>query len=131
MKGQSSIEFLAMVAVSMLMLAALQSVMVQKQSKTYQFKNKQAAQKIAEYVSFQAEMALVQGDGYSRVFSIPEKIGGENYNFTLLNQTVYVEWSNQSAIQSSRYVGQKIERSSRKNVYRVLNKDGEVELNYE
>lgn len=122
-------EFLAFVSISALMLAGFHSVMVAKQGKAYEYQNSRAAGKVAEYVSFQAEMGLVQGDGYSRVFSIPERIGGENYNLTLYNGTTQLQWSERSTIRPNRYRGERIElQTSETNTFRVVNRGGEVDI---
>ncbi|MFB6292126.1 MAG: hypothetical protein ABEI58_01895 [Candidatus Nanohaloarchaea archaeon] len=129
-KGQSSLEFLAMVSLSALLLAALYGVMASKQSQAFTYQNRQTAEKVAEMVSFQVEMALVQGEGYSRVFSVPERIGGEHYTVQLINGSSYLRWGNESVIQTSRYYGKELNIStSDTNVYRVVNHGDEVVIN--
>lgn len=130
--GQSSMEFLAFVSLSALMLAGFHSAMVTKQGQVFEYQNTKTAERVAEYVSFQAEMALVQGDGYSRVFSLPERLGGRPYTVELFNGTTRVRWGNQSAIQPNRYRGKKIEISTGEtNVFRVVNDGGEVNISEE
>ncbi|MDY6774123.1 MAG: hypothetical protein SVS85_02885, partial [Candidatus Nanohaloarchaea archaeon] len=98
-------------------------------SAVYEYQNTRAAEKVAEYVSFQVEMALVQGDGYSRVFSLPDRIGGRVYTVTLLNGTTRVEWGNQTAYQTNRYQGDRIQIvAGDSNVFMVVNDGGEVKL---
>ncbi len=129
-RGQSSLEFLAMVSLSALLLAGLYGVMASKQSQAFTYQNSQTAEKVAEQVSFQVEMALVQGDGYSRVFSVPERIGGEFYTVELINGSSYLKWGDESVIQSSRYYGPELNISTQDaNVFRVVNNDGEVLIN--
>ena len=128
-KGQSSIEFLALISLSALLLAGLHSVVVSKQSSTLEYQNQRQAQRVAEYVSFQAEIAMVQGDGYSRVFSVPERVGGEVYTLSLINGSSYLRWGNQSVIQPSRYYGPELNLTAGdSNVYRVVNIDGRVDI---
>lgn len=118
-----------MISLSALVLAGLYGVMVSKQSESLQYQNERKSEKIAEHVSFQAEMALVQGDGYSRVLSIPQSVGGHNYTVKLVNGSGQLEWGNSSIIQPSRYRGEAIwVNTSVSNIYRVLNRDGEVSL---
>jgi len=62
---------------SMFMLAVLYTVMADKQTETFQQRSQDNAKAIAEKVSFNLEMALVQGQGYSRVISLPESISGK------------------------------------------------------
>jgi hypothetical protein len=122
-------EFLALVSLSTLILAGLYGVMAFKQSQALDYQNQKEAEKIAEYVSFQVEMALVQGDGYSRVFSVPERIGGSVYTVELINGSAYLKWGNKSTIQPSRYHGPELNLTAGdSHVFRVINKNGEVDL---
>lgn len=127
-KGQSSIEFLSMVALSALMLAILHGVMVSKQSEAVEYENRKNAEIVARQTAFQVEMAMVQGEGYSRVFSVPDRIAGENYTVEVKGRASEIEWSNSSAIVSSRYQGDPLVlNTSKSNVYRVVN-DGDIGL---
>lgn len=105
MKGQSSIEFLSMVSISMILLAGLTTVMASKQKDTMDYQSRTNAEFVAEKVSFQVEMALVQGDGYSRVFTLPGGIAGSNYTVELGNGGANVYWRNESLYELSRYQG--------------------------
>lgn len=108
MKGQSSIEFLAFVSMSMFMLAVLYTVMADKQTDTFQQRAQEDARAVADKVSFNLEMALVQGEGYSRTFSIPENIAGNPYNILIQDGTTRISWSSENIIDSTRFSSQKI-----------------------
>ncbi|MFQ3275177.1 MAG: hypothetical protein ACI9LV_000468 [Candidatus Nanohaloarchaea archaeon] len=107
-KGQSSMEFLAMVSMSMIILASLYSLMAEKQHDTASFQQDKNAQYVSEKVAFEIEMALVQGEGYSRVFSLPSSIGGSNYSIRAGNGEVFTEWRDSSIYRLSRYQGDHI-----------------------
>ncbi len=130
MKGQSSIEFLAFVSMSMFMLATLYTVMADKQTETFQQRSYDNAQAIADKVSFNLEMALVQGEGYSRVFSLPETIAGNKYNILINGGTTRVSWSSENMLGSTRYAGGEINVTVEddSNVFRVKNNESEVYL---
>lgn len=131
-KGQSSIEFLTYVSLASLALAAMYAVMAEKQGKAFEFQNRKQAQQVAEDVGFEVEMALVQGDGYSRVFSLPENLAGNNYNVTVVNGTTFVEWGDSSASRRTLYDRRKLNISvNDTNVFRVSNREGEVVLHAE
>lgn len=122
-------EFLALISLSALMLAGLHSAMVGKHGQVFEYQNARTSERVAEYVSFQAEMALVQGDGYSRVFSLPETIGGQPYTVELFNGTTRVNWGDRTTFQPNRYRGDSINVSTADtNVYRVVNRNGEVDI---
>jgi hypothetical protein len=107
-RGQSSLEFLAMVSMSMIILASLYSLMAQKQQDTASFQQDKNAEYISEKVAFEIEMALVQGEGYSRVFSLPSAIGGSNYSVRAGNGEVFTEWDDGSIYRLSRHQGDDI-----------------------
>lgn len=130
MKGQSSIEFLAFISMSMFMLAVLYTVMADKQTETFQQRSQDNAHAISNKVSFNLEMALVQGEGYSRVFSLPENIAGNKYNILIDGGTTRVSWASSSILGSTRFTGEKINVTvnDRSNVFRVKNNESGVFL---
>lgn len=112
------------------MLAMLYGVMVSKQVEVNQYQNQQTAEKIIDRVSFEVEMALVQGEGYQRNFTIPSEIGGENYKINISSGSGVMNWSNETIIVSSRYYDDSIIVDSEgKNQYQVSNTGGNVSLN--
>ncbi|MFB6204356.1 MAG: hypothetical protein ABEJ75_01790 [Candidatus Nanohaloarchaea archaeon] len=121
-KGQVAIEFMTLVGFSMLLLAIMMGFVAKKQSRAVQYHNYQTARDIAENVAFQAEMALVQGDGYSRRFFLPTAIGGRNYNVTVRNNTVYLAWGEGFVTEPTLYRGRTLRLKSRGTTsYKVLN----------
>jgi hypothetical protein len=112
------------------MLAVLYTVMADKQAETFEKRSQDNARAILDKVSFNLEMALAQGEGYSRVFSLPENIAGNNYNVLIDGGTARISWSSSSVLDSTRFTGQKInftvEDSS--NVFRVKNNGSGVFL---
>lgn len=120
MKGQSSMEFLALVSLSMFMLAVLYTVMADKQVETFQEQSQENAEQIANKVSFNLEMALVQGEGYSRVFSIPQNIAGKKYSLEVEDGVVKVDWGDSDILRSSRFHGRDINVTvNDSNIFRV------------
>ena len=123
MKGQSSMEFLALVSLSMLMLAVLQAVIVDKQSQTFQERAQGDARAVADKVSFNLEMALVQGEGYSRVISLPGNIAGRNYSVQVTSGAVRVDWGEDVLIRSTRYTDDLTLAVDDSNVFRIKNNE--------
>lgn len=120
MKGQSSMEFLTYVSLSMFMLAVLYTVMADKQTDTFQNQLQDNAQGIADKVAFNLEMALVQGEGYSRVISLPENVAGQEYSVLATDGLIRVNWSSDSIVEPARYRGRNISfTSDGTNVFRV------------
>lgn len=124
MKGQSSMEFLTYVSLSMFMLAMLYNVMADKQTETFQQQVQDNAKAVADKVAFNLEMALVQGEGYSRVVSLPRNIAGQRYSVLVTDGLIKVNWSSDSTIESTRYIGKNISFTSEgSNVFRVKNNE--------
>lgn len=120
--GQSSLEFLALVSMSAIILAVLYGFIASKQVDTAKYHNSRTATQIAENVGFQVEMAMVQGEGYSRVFSVPNGIAGNPYNATLRNGSVIISYGGNDISRSTLYTGDKISLSTEEtNVFRVVN----------
>lgn len=121
-KGQSSIEFLSLISMSMLLLAALFTVSASKQAELSERQVATEVQTVAKEVSFQMEMALVQGEGYSRIFSVPATVAGYNYNVSVGGNTVVLSSEPANFTGSSRYHLETRTLSTEKsNVYRVKN----------
>ncbi|MFB6145144.1 MAG: hypothetical protein ABEJ99_01415 [Candidatus Nanohaloarchaea archaeon] len=130
MKGQSSMEFLAYISFTMLILAALYTVMIQQQQANLNEQTRNTATMVANRVSFEVEMALVQGEGYSRVFALPTRVGGHNYTVELKRGSAVVGYGNKSIITDSRYRGKPISASvgDDSNVLRVKHNASGVNL---
>lgn len=128
-KGQSALEFLAYISILSIVFAGLHGLALSKQSDALEYRNDRKADRIGDFVSFQVEMALVQGDGYSRVFSLPDSLAGASYNVSVVNGTSIVEWRDKESFRPSRYRGQNISIrvSDSSNVFRVKN-TGEVDV---
>lgn len=122
MKGQSSIEFLSLVSMSALLLAAMYGLIAAKQNQLATNEEIQASESVAEKASFQVEMALIQGEGYSRVFNVREQIRGSYYNLTIGDGEAIVRYDEEIVVEPARYQGSDITLSSRSStVYRVVN----------
>lgn len=120
MKAQSSLEFLAYISISMLLLAGLTGVVSSSQSKIVREHSSDRARAIADRVSFNLEMALVQGEGYSRLFDLPGGIGGSPYQVEVIGRNIRVSWKDRKIMASTRYTGKNFTLDSG-GTYRVVN----------
>ena len=122
MKGQSAMEFLSMVSMSALILALLYGLVATKQADLNQYKRIDNAEHATEQLSYEIEMALVQGEGYSRVFYLDEKIGGRYYNISVGHTNVLLETEAFSYNRNTLYRGEWINVSTKEsNIFRVYN----------
>lgn len=89
-KGQSAIEFLILVAALffffILFFMAIQSNMYAKNIEKTNLLVKKTAYKIRDEIN----LALEASEGYSRNFSIPNKIGNKEYNASVNNSMIYL-----------------------------------------
>lgn len=128
MKGQSSIEFLSLVSMSALLLAALYGFISAKQAQLVNVDEQRTAEKMAEKTSFQIEMALIQGEGYSRIFSLDRKISSSNYDVKVGNGIALVQYEDRMITEPTRYQGDWINISTDStSVFKVVN-DGNVSI---
>lgn len=128
MRGQSSLEFLAFVSMSSLILAVMYGVVADKQGAITESTISNEASATAQEVGFQVEMALVQQEGYTRNFSVPGQIGGQNYDVSIGYGNVLLENSETSKLESTLYQGDWINFSTDKtNKFRVKN-NGSVHI---
>lgn len=128
MKGQSSIEFLSLVSMSALLLAVLYGFVSAKQTQLIEVNEHRTAERIAEKASFQIEMALIQGEGYSRVFNIDRRIASSTYDVKIGDGVALVEYGDERVTEPSRYEGDWINVSTNStSVFRVVN-DGNVSI---
>ncbi|MFB6202870.1 MAG: hypothetical protein ABEK01_00085 [Candidatus Nanohaloarchaea archaeon] len=111
-QGQASLEFFFMIGLSALMMAILLGIVAQKQSAVNEMRNQKIGDEVAETIAFNVEMALVQGNGYSRKFYIARSIAGRTYNISVANSTVYVGWGGSFATEDTFYEGRSIEFST-------------------
>jgi hypothetical protein len=121
-------EFLTMVSMSALLLAALYGLTASKQLEISRYQQTQAADAVAEDLGFQVEMALVQGEGYSRKFSVPVKISGKYYNLSAGHSQIILETENSMDRRPTLYDGDWVNVTTRKsNTYRIYN-TGELDV---
>ena len=109
-----------MISMIMIVLAALYGTLTSKQFETYEEQSSIDARQAAENTGFELEMALVQGEGYSRVFNLPADIGGSSYNVTATNGNIIVEYREEQVISSTRYSDELfLEVNSSQNIFEV------------
>lgn len=88
--GQSAVEFLILVgAVFFFFVVFLYSIQVSMGDKIKEGINL-AVKEIAIIVQDEISLAVSSSDGYYRNFEIPNKIGGLEYNASLVSGSVYV-----------------------------------------
>ncbi len=51
---------------------------------------------IADKIGYELDLALAEGDGYSRTFELRPEIGGTDYNVTVQGRTIQLLWGDSS-----------------------------------
>lgn len=127
LKGQTSMEFFLLFGISMFVLSILFGVITNKQSAVLERHNTDMAEEVAANVAFQVEMALVQGEGYSRPFYIPRNIAGTNYTVDIGNKSVYVGWNEEFVVEDTLYQNRSIKfNTSDTSKFKVLHNSSGV-----
>lgn len=96
--GQSGLEFLVTMALALLLFTATYSVFIEKKQLADQNQRQQDAEEIADKTAFNLDLALTEGNGYSRSFELPQDIDGEDYNVTIGEEIVLVEYLETSTL---------------------------------
>jgi len=102
MKGQSSIEFFIYFTISMTILAVLFTTVADRQVEAFEFRENSLASNIGSSYGFELEQAELAGEGYERDFQLPREVLGSNYNVSVDQGFVIVEWGENDLVQSSR-----------------------------
>jgi len=125
---QASLEFFVLVS---LLIIILTGVMYFSSSYYYQFNQLQIyseANKISQSIASEINLALKAGDGYSRIFYIPEKISNAiDFEINVTSYRVYVYWnggSTQSVIYTKNIIG-----NLKKGENWIRNINGEIYVN--
>ena len=125
---QASLEFFVLVS---LLIIILTGVMYFSSSYYYQFNQLQIyseANKISQSIASEINLALKAGDGYSRIFYIPEKIlNAIDFEINVTSYRVYVYW-NGGSTQSVIYT-KSINGTLKKGENWIRNVNGEIYVN--
>lgn len=92
-EGQTALEFLAMMVFLMILFTGTYSVLGERQTAAVERQVDLQAAAVADRIGYELDLALTQGEGYSREFELRETIGGSSYNVTVQNGTVALEWA--------------------------------------
>lgn len=125
-KGQASFEFLVVVIFLSLLFAVTIPALGNKQVTITERGVSQQGKAIADRVAYEFDLAMAQGEGYYREFDLPSEIAYSDYNVTVDNGTVLVEWA-----QTHRFTGTAAENVSGRvepGTNTIKNTDGRIEV---
>ncbi|MFB6294741.1 MAG: hypothetical protein ABEI97_03200 [Candidatus Nanohaloarchaea archaeon] len=99
--GQSSLEFVTMAVLLLLVFTSFVSLFAGRQSDTLQRERQRIAINVADTVAFELDLALTEGEGFSRTFDLRQSIGGQDYNVTVNGTTVLLTYGEDRSVVSS------------------------------
>jgi len=102
MKGQTSIEFFSYFTISMAILALLFTSVADRQIEAFEFRENSLASNIGSSYGFELERADIVGEGYEKNLELPREILGSEYNVTVDQGFVIVEWGENNLVESAR-----------------------------
>lgn len=130
LKGQSAIEFLIYISITLLILTILTGSISNKNQETQEFQEIKNAEKVADLISKELETAMIAGNGYSRNVTVPNNINGREYNVSQFNNNIIIELVGKNTTYSSptKFSGQITINSEIATTYRIQNNQNEVEV---
>jgi hypothetical protein len=98
MKAQGSIEFLVLAGSMMLFMLVILYINNNAQIRLFEFREKIDAKRVVDRIENEINVALEQGDGYSRDFMIPRKIAvSRDYNALIYEDgSIEITWGDHS-----------------------------------
>lgn len=84
-KSQSAMEFVTLVAFMTIALVGFYAVTTSKTIDAKEEENKKIAEDIANFAYKEIELAKSVGEGYSRVFSMPQAVNGISYDINIID----------------------------------------------
>lgn len=98
MLAQVSIEFISLVSVLFILLILTIYYNSEFYYQIYSTRIFKEAQTVSDQISSEINLALKAGDGYSRIFFLPEKLSNSvDYSIVVENYLVIVSWDTKSA----------------------------------
>lgn len=97
-KGQTSIEFMVMIIMVMIVFAVFYTQMASEQFSAQRQQQTLYMDAVAQKVAFELKMGLAQGPGYHRNFTLPQQMLGNSYTVNVTDGLVVLGWQNTTAV---------------------------------
>jgi len=124
-KGQGALEFLIVIGAAVFLFAILMIIVYNNVSEVNREKERRIIENIALSVQDEISLAVKSTDGYYREFSIPEKIGSQDYSINITGSRIYIE-TEKNAVS---YLVKEAEGSIKKGLNLIKKENGRVYLN--
>jgi len=90
-KAQSAIELVILVSVMLFLFASMLAVFQQDLQKKAEEKRSLEIQGLALQIQSEISIAATASNGYQRTFNIPQTIINEDYNISIVANSIYLE----------------------------------------
>lgn len=87
-------EFLIIVSLLTLVFAALYQNITSKQVRFTEYQVHKQAEATADKIAYELDLALSEGEGYTRNFTVRDTVGGDSYSLKVKQGLVILEWMN-------------------------------------
>lgn len=91
-KGQTALEFMMIMVLLMLVFAAVYSSLGERSVVVAERNVQLQAADMADRIGYELDLALAEGEGFSRTFELRPEIGGAEYNVTISGGTIRLSW---------------------------------------
>ena len=127
-KSQSSAELVIMVCLLSLIFSIFVANIMYKNTNLKAQKVNQHARYISDLVSSELNNVYIQGNGYSRNFTLPANIREYNYNISIIDNMVYVFVTNNNTY-IRKTIPENISGGFKKGLNCLSNKNGVIYVN--
>lgn len=110
----------------MILFTGMYTVLGERQTAAVERQVDLQAVAVADRIGYELDLALTQGEGYSREFELRDTIGGSSYNVTVQNGTVALEWAGSMTLASTAADG--VEGTIGPGMNEIRNTGGRIEV---
>ena len=94
--AQSAVEFMIMITMALLVFTTFFTIFSERKVQAFEKQTRLRAKAVADRVSYELDLSLVQGSGFEKTFRLPQTIAGQNYSI-VTNETdygtkIFLEW---------------------------------------
>jgi len=81
-KAQISLEFVIMISLTLIIFTGFYAALMHKQTAALNYNLDLQAKMLTNQLVYEIDLALTQGDNFTKKFELPWKISGQNYTIT-------------------------------------------------
>ena len=96
MKGQISIEFMIFLSILLIIFIVFVSSGTSIRYKLIEIKSNVEAKELSDEIAFEINTAVRIGDGYERGFYVEDSLFWGDFNISVGNYFVFIDWSEKS-----------------------------------